>query len=228
MERQDSTCASRAEVLLVVGLLLIAVVAWAALILYQQGIWFGPATAAILYPVLWTILWLPGIAMFSVLFVRKKRLAFAAGLILQGIAIGLYWWSTHHLNQSGTLALAGLSLPYLARPPGETSRQKSAAVLLILVVLALAYLAHGWVHSALFALFLYIPYAATFWPAVGEAFHKCVRQEDEWRRTSRAYRWLDLLATAFAVLFAFCAAVKGRMRVRRQEWMFRRPARARW
>ncbi|UCH33563.1 MAG: hypothetical protein JSV65_13460 [Armatimonadota bacterium] len=200
MDAQDGERVSRAEVIFVAGLLAIAVLAWVALILYQQGIWFAPATASIVYRVLWTILWLPGIALSGILLVRRRRVTFGIGLVFQVTAVGIYWWSTAHLTLSGTLALAGLSLPLLARPPGETLRAKCAVVCVIAVALALACFDSDWTVFPVLAVPLCILYACAIWPQAAQAFEEVLHREEETKKRSRAYRWLHRILIALAIL----------------------------
>ena len=63
MAQKETEHTSRAELIFVAVLFLIAGGAIAGTLLRERGIGFAPAIAEIIFRVLWTVLWLPGIAM---------------------------------------------------------------------------------------------------------------------------------------------------------------------
>jgi len=169
-------------------------------VLRERGIGFAPPIAEIIYRALWTVLWLPGIAMAVVLLVRTRRARLVASLVLQSAAVALYWTSTSRLPIAGTLGVLGLGLPIFIPVSGETFGKSCLRVLLLVITPAIAYAEDAWPSAVAIVAALWIPYAAGIWPQVDKALGEMARREDERRKSSRAYRWLDRALIALAIL----------------------------
>jgi len=204
MAQKETEHASRAELIFVAVLFLIAGGAIAGTLLRERGIGFAPAIAEIIYRALWTVLWLPGIAMAVVLLVRTRRARLVVGLVLQSAAVALYWTSTSRLPIAGTLGVLGLGLPIFIPVGGETFGKSCLRVFLLIITSTIAYAEDAWPSAGAIVAALWIPYAAGIWAEVDKALGEVARREDERRRRSRTYRYLDRVLIALAVLLV-CA-----------------------
>jgi len=212
MDARNDERTSRAELIFVFSLLLVAAVTVTATVLHERGIWFAPGTAEIVYRALWAALWLPGIAMTVVLLRRRRRIGLAVGLALQAAAVGLYWIRVDFLALSGVLGLLGLSLRWLVHPPGETRWRQLLRLLFVLTILVIGGSADSWPSAVPIVGLLWIPYAAALWPQFDNAIQETMRQDEQRRRNSTAYRWLHRVPTAIfivalAILFTALAYV---------------------
>jgi hypothetical protein len=209
MAEKEAEHASRAELIFVAILFVIAGGAIAGAVLRERGIGFAPAVAEIIYRALWTVLWLPGMTMAAVLLVRTRRARLAVGLVLQVAAVVLTWIAVRFLLASATLGLLGLGLPVILPARTETLRRKSLSVLVLVALLVIGCLAEEcWPATVLTVAWLTALYAAPIWPKAEPALQEMWRHEGQLRRDSRAYRWLAKVWVAFvAVLLIAMLAI---------------------
>jgi hypothetical protein len=207
MTRQETEHASRAELIFVAVLFVIAAGAIAGAVLREREIGFAPPIAAIIYRALWTVLWLPGMAMAVVLLVGTRRARLAVGLALQCAAVALYWTSSSRLPIAGTLGVLGLGLPVFIPVRGETFGRSFLRILLLVTTSTIAHAEDAWPFAVAIVVALWVPYAAAIWPGVDKALEEVARREEERRKSSRAYRYLDRALVAFAVLLIIAMLV---------------------
>ena len=186
MAEKQTERSSRGEPIFVAVLFLIAGAALAGAVLRERGIGFTPPIAEIIYRVLWTVLWLPGIVMAVVLLVRTRRARLVVGIVLQCAAVALYWTSTSRLPIAGTLGVLGLGLPISIPTHGETFGKSCLRILLLVIASVIAYAGDAWPCAVAIVAAFWMPYAAGIWPKAEQALQEMWRQEEQLRRDSRA------------------------------------------
>lgn len=202
MDEAASNNVSRAEKAFVGVLLAVAVVAVTATVLHANGVWFSGRAAQFVYQVLWTALWLPGIGMFLLLSLRKRRVSLVSGLLLQIAATALYWVSEDMIGLAGALGFLGLCLPLAARSAGKTRVEKAAWPAFFLAWLVIMYCdpLQSWPANAVIVALLWVPYAGVIWPRVGEDIEEAFRKDAELMQRSRAYRCFHKATTVGIVI----------------------------
>jgi len=199
MAEKQTEHASCAELIFVAAAFLLAGGAITGAVLRERGIGFAPPIAEIIYRALWTALWLPGIAMAVVLLVRTRRARLVVGLVLQCAAVALCWTSTSQLPMAATLGVLGLGLPVSIPTHGETFGKSCLRILLLVIASVIAYAGDAWPCAVAIVAAFWMPYAAGIWPKAEQALQEMWRQEEQLRRDSRAYRWLEKVWVALAI-----------------------------
>ncbi len=222
MEEQGDRGSPRAQILLVLALLVLGIGLFASSVLHEKGIWFEAKTARRIYLVLWSLAWLPGMVMSLILFLRRRRSSLVGSFLFQGLALALYWKSEEMLALAGGAGFFGLTFPFVMRPLGRSTGQKLGCILLSIGVPLYGYAAtrHSsdwWTSGALLIVFLWMRYAMDVWPRFGKAvrvsFQEDRHRQMELRRRSKAYRWLErllwMLVLAAAVSFILALGYLG-------------------
>lgn len=199
MDTKTGKPRSHSQVALAVGLLLFAAVAMTDAVLYVRGTWFASATARVVYRALWSVLWLVGMGLLSVLLVRERRASLLAGLALVAAALALTWMPSDRFAVGRALGAVGLMLPLFVHVRRARAREKFLYAAVLVWAAALMHSADNWSSGALIIGGLCLCHARAIWPAVAKALKDSFREDEELRQSSKAYRWFERIALGILI-----------------------------
>jgi len=169
---------------------------------------FDPATAGIIYRCLWPLLWLPGIGMCYVLFLRWGDSSLFIGALLQVAAIAIYSGTGRHIGAAGNIGLGGLVLPMLDHTQLRWRFPRWAVVVMLAVVVLAARQGYFLLRITVEPILgLWLLYARAIWPSVDRWAGFRLHQEAQPGRRSRARQWLGRATRRIALGLLVLATV---------------------
>ena len=199
MDTKTGKPRSHSQVALAVGLLLFAAVAMTDAVLYARGTWFASATARVVYRALWSLLWLVGMGLLSMLLVRERRASLGIGLVVVGVALAFTWMAADRFALGRVLGVVGLTLPMLAQARTARTRERLFYLAVLIWAAALMHFADNWSLGALVIGGLCLCHARAIWPAVAKALKDSFREDEQRTKDSKAYRWVERIALAMLI-----------------------------